>query len=100
MSQKQLQCRLVPKYIRRERCDRPEVELVLRTHHPIIGPREIILPFLVDTGSDVTTVPTDLATRNHIPFARNEPGSYETAAGVIRGYWGHLEIHLLDEWIK
>jgi hypothetical protein len=60
-------------------CLRAEVMLRARTRFGDFVP----VPFVVDTGADLTVIPVSLAERDGIPFPR-------TPAGVARGLLGQL----------
>jgi hypothetical protein len=74
----------------------------VRAHRRETGPRAEVFRFLVDTGSDCTTVPAAVARAYHIRFedTQGKRGEIITQAGKLYGYWGEIEINLLEDWVR
>jgi hypothetical protein len=84
---------LTEKIIEGSRCDRPLIVLEVLTRFG----DWVAVPFLVDTGSDHSCVPTAKAQKEGIPFDRSHPGISAGLVGRTRRYRGALQRNTAPE---
>ena len=77
-------------------CPRPEMKIPIRVATSASS-RFTPMPFVIDTGSDVTLIPISVARDYRIVGYELNSAKASLATsinGVLEGYWGHAEIRL------